>query len=101
VVRKLKQGVESEVESTSLKPVGSPGRISKLEYLYESEQGRKILGEFLLALSSGAYTSSAAAMLGIASKTLTKWMKRGRDTEEEPYVLGGVRCCTRQGESTS
>ncbi len=99
MVRKLKQGVESEVESTSLKPVGSPGRISKLEYLYESEQGRKILGEFLLALSSGAYTSSAAAMLGIASKTLTKWMKRGRDTEEEPYSTFWGECVVALGKA--
>lgn len=99
MVRKIKQGVEQEVES-GVQPTGpAPGRISKLEYLYESEQGKRILGEFLLALSSGAYTNSAAAMLGIAPKTLTKWMKRGRDTSDEPYSRFWGECVVALGKA--
>jgi hypothetical protein len=99
VVRKIKQGVEQEVESGNQSTNPAPGRISKLEYLYESEQGKRILGEFLLALSSGAYTNSAAAMLGIAPKTLTKWMKRGRDTSDEPYSRFWGECVVALGKA--
>jgi hypothetical protein len=60
-------------------------RISTIDYLRETKQGRDKLGEMLLAIQSGCYAHVAASMIGITPSTFSKWLKRGREEDQGKY----------------
>jgi hypothetical protein len=61
------------------------GRVSKLERLLETEQGKNDYREMLLAIESRASLVAASGMIGIHPNTLTKWIAKGKEDSEGIY----------------
>ena len=57
------------------------GRVSKLDYLFDTEHGKQQYAEFLLAIENRASARSAAAFIGVHPNTLSRWLAIGKEEE--------------------
>ena len=60
-------------------------RSGKLEQLMSSVQGREAIDSMVYFIANGASGVAAAARIGIAPNTLSKWFMKGRVDDDGPY----------------
>ena len=73
-------------------------RVNRIEWLFETREGKDAYSSMLLAIESRVSCVAAAGMIGVHPSTLTKWIARGKVEEEGYYreLFDGVYFATLQ-----
>jgi len=77
------------------------GRVSKIEWLFNTNEGRDALTRMIMMIENRASYKSAAMSIGIAPKTLSKWIRLGKEQEEGLYRVLWDRVCVALGHSVA